>query len=165
MKAVRIVDLGVAFQVQFDAGKLFVEIGRQRDVVLAEGVVPVSQQFASATDQEAATAQQVTRRPHLAGIDVAHREGSAAQQSGDLFAVDLVVFGLATVDRSHVQGVAEHEGDLLLDAQIREPVPGEHAFGTDDQLFPIGLDGPQEILGAGSDPPRALDFTCLIAPT
>ena len=53
-----------------------------------------------------------------------------------------VVLGLAAVDGLHVQGVAEDEGDLLLVAQVGEPVPGEHALAGDDD---VGAEGRQHV--------------------
>jgi hypothetical protein len=46
----------------------------------------------------------------------------------------VVLFGLATVDRSHGQRVAEHEGDLLLDAQALNTVvcAGPRMVGVGD---------------------------------
>jgi len=42
------------------------------------------------------------------------------------------------VDGLHVQGVAQYEGDVMLGAQVGQPVPGEHALGGhDDALLPI----------------------------
>jgi hypothetical protein len=55
------------------------------------------------------------------------------------------------VNGFHVQGVAEHEGDVLLDTEIGDPVPGEHALGTDDEVVAIGLDGAQERLRVAGD--------------
>ena len=61
----------------------------------------------------------------------------------------LVVLGLAAVDGFHVQGVAEHEGDRLVLAEVGEPVPGEHALAADDEAVAEGRDGVEEGVGAG----------------
>ena len=42
--------------------------------------------------------------------------------------VDLIVFGFSSVDRFHVEGVAEDEWNVLFNTEIGDPVPGEHAF-------------------------------------
>jgi hypothetical protein len=52
----------------------------------------------------------------------------------------------AAVDGLHVQGVAEHERDLLGHAQIGEPVPTEDALDADDEVFSVGRDGVQKWL-------------------
>ena len=79
--------------------------------------------------------------PHGSGIDVGLREHAAAEQHGDFRGVDLIVFGLAAVDGFHGEGVSEHEGDALAGTQVREPVPREDAFDTDDQVLSLGRNG------------------------
>jgi hypothetical protein len=44
------------------------------------------------------------------------------------------------VDGLHVEGVAEHEGDALRLAQIRQPVPAEQALTGNDQAVAVGRD-------------------------
>ena len=44
--------------------------------------------------------------------------------------------------------MAEHEGDLVILAQIGQPVPGKHALAADDQALAIGLDRFEESVGA-----------------
>ena len=41
------------------------------------------------------------------------------------------------MDRLHGERVAEHEGDALGSAQIREPVPREHAFGGHNEVVAV----------------------------
>ena len=53
------------------------------------------------------------------------------------------------MDHLHVEGVAEDEGDLLVRAQIGEPVPGEHALGADDEPVAKRLDRVEEGGGRG----------------
>ena len=48
---------------------------------------------------------------------------------------------LAAVNGFHVQGVAEHEGDVLGLAQIAEPVPAEEALAGDHQAVAEGANG------------------------
>jgi len=67
--------------------------------------------------------------------------------------VDLVVLGLAAVHGLHRQGVAEHEGDALSGADIREPVPGEHALGRHDEILAVGGDDLEEGLRIRLDVP------------
>jgi len=40
----------------------------------------------------------------------------------------------------HVQGMPQHEGNVLARADIGNPVPGEDAFHRDHQFFPVGFD-------------------------
>lgn len=46
-------------------------------------------------------------------------------------------------------GVAQDESDFVQGAQIREPVPGEHAFAPDDEPVAKGLDGREKSVGLG----------------
>ena len=107
----------------------------------------VRQELATASHQKHPASDQVASGSHLARIDVAHRKRAATHESSNLLAVDLVILLLASVNGFHVQGVAEHELDVLIQAKIRQPVPGEHAFGADDQVFAKSLDGLQEVGG------------------
>src|SRR5207249_5025913 len=45
--------------------------------------------------------EEVPGRPHLRGRDISLREHAPTEQHGDFLGVDLVVFGLATVDCFH----------------------------------------------------------------
>jgi hypothetical protein len=47
--------------------------------------------------------------------------------------------------------VSEGEGDVLVLADVSEPVPGEHALGSDDRSIAVGLDGLEEELGIGAE--------------
>ena len=39
----------------------------------------------------------------------------------------------------HVEGVSEDEGDALACAEVREPVPGEHAPDRNDEVVAVTL--------------------------
>jgi hypothetical protein len=51
---------------------------------------------------------------------------------------------LALVDHPHVQGMAKDKRDLLLHAEVREPVPTVDALDGDDQILAERLDGKEE---------------------
>src|SRR4030043_1017592 len=53
---------------------------------------------------------------------------------------DLVVFGFSSMDGFHVEGMAEDEGDVLLCAEVSDPVPGEHTFDSDGNVLAVGVD-------------------------
>lgn len=55
-----------------------------------------------------------------------------------------VALGFAAVDGFHGPGVSEGKGDLLLVAEVGQPVPAVHAFAADDQALAEGLDGFEE---------------------
>ena len=121
---------------------------RRSEVVLMVGVLDVREQITAATDEVQPPPQQISRGAHRRGIDVGLGKIPAAQQRGDLEGIDLVVLGFPPVDGLHVKGVAEHELDPLPLTQIRQPVPGEHAFGGDDEVVAIGLRGCEKVLRA-----------------
>jgi len=43
--------------------------------------------------------------------------------------------------------VTEDKRDVLVGAEIGDPVPGEDAFDRDDEVIPVGSDGREEALG------------------
>jgi len=45
--------------------------------------------------------------------------------------------------------MAQDERDRLLGAEIGEPIPDEHALDGDDDILPVGLDGPEKSLRRG----------------
>jgi hypothetical protein len=45
------------------------------------------------------------------------------------------------MDGFHIEGVTEDEGDVLLCAQISDPVPGEDAFNGHHDIFSVSFDG------------------------
>jgi len=79
--------------------------------------------------------------------NIGYGQGASAKESSDLLGVDFVVFAFAAMDRLHVEGMAEDEGDCLLRAEVRKPIPDEHAFDGDDDILPVGFNGLEEGLG------------------
>ncbi len=51
------------------------------------------------------------------------------------------------MDRFHVERVPENEGDALLVAQIRKPVPGEDALDGHDEVIAVRCDEIEERAG------------------
>jgi hypothetical protein len=76
--------------------------------------------------------------------------------------VDLVVFGLAAMDRFHIECVPEDKRDPFLSTEVSEPVPGEDAFDGHDHLFPVGRDGLEKRLRTGFHVPVPQDLTVLV---
>jgi hypothetical protein len=58
--------------------------------------------------------------------------------------VDLIVFGLAPVDRLHAERVAQDEGNTFPGAEVGELVAGDDAFDADDEILPVGGHGVQK---------------------
>jgi hypothetical protein len=117
------------------------------EVVLAVGVLDVDEQLRPFSHDVISTAQQITGCAHGSGVGVGHREGASAEEGGDFFRIDSIVFAFAAMDSLHVEGMAQDEGDLFLDADIGEPVPDKHAFDGHRDIFAVWFDGPEECLG------------------
>src|SRR5262249_55421128 len=100
-------------------------LGEGRQVVLAVEYLQMGKEAGTLADEEVATAEQVAGLAHALGVDVGQGEVASPEETSDLVGGDLVVLGLGPVDGLHVQGVTDQEGDLLLGAQIRQPVPAE----------------------------------------
>jgi hypothetical protein len=94
-----------------------------------EGHADVGEQLAAPAHEEETATKQVACGPHATGIDIGHGKGTAS------------------VDGLHVEGAAENEGNVLLGAEVGEPVPAEDALDADDEVIAIGRDGPEEALG------------------
>jgi hypothetical protein len=48
------------------------------------------------------------------------------------------------MDRFHVKGMTENEGDVLLGTEVSDPVPGEHAFDSDHDVLAEGSNGTEK---------------------
>jgi len=55
------------------------------------------------------------------------------------------------MDCFHVEGMAENEGDVFLDTEISDPVPGEHAFDSDHDVLAEGSNGMEKSFRVGVD--------------
>jgi hypothetical protein len=97
-------------------------------VILAVGILDMSSELSAFAHQVDTASQQVAGGTHLSRIDIGLGEHATAQQCCNLLGIDRVVFGFAAVDGFHVEGVAQNEGNTLLDTEISEPVPREHTF-------------------------------------
>jgi hypothetical protein len=138
---------GNAFVVEF-ARQFFV---KGRKVVLGVGVEDVAHQQAALAHQVGPPSQKITRCPHFCRVRICHGKGTALEQFGDLIGIDLVVFGLAAMDGLHVQGVSQYEGDMMFGAKISHPIPGKHAFDTNNDVLKKGKDDIEQQSGIGLD--------------
>jgi hypothetical protein len=69
------------------------------------------------------------------------------------------------VDGLHVEGVAEHERDLVLSTEVGDPVPGKHAFDADDEPIAERLDGAEQGFGPGRQLAVEVDGAVVIEDT
>jgi len=58
--------------------------------------------------------------------------------------------------------MAKHKRNGFTVTQVGQPVPDEHAFDGDDDVFPVRLDGPQKGLRIGADVFVQHRVSCLI---
>jgi hypothetical protein len=112
-----------------------------------------------------ASAQQVSGSAHLGRIDIGLREHPAAQQKGDFMGINLVVFGLATMDGLHIEGMTEDKWDTLFSTEVGQPVPGEHTFGSHDEPIAVGGDGLEKCLRGRFHVPVQQRLTGLVEDT
>jgi len=61
--------------------------------------------------------------------------------------------------------VPEDKGDVLTSAQIGKPVPGEDAFDSNYDIFPVSGNCSQKYFRVRSDVPLEFDFSFLIEDT
>jgi hypothetical protein len=76
---------------------------------------------------------------------------TTSEQGSDLKGVDPIVFGFSSVNRFHVEGMAENKGDVLLDTEIGDPVPGEHAFDSHHDVLTEGSNDAEQSIRVGVD--------------
>jgi hypothetical protein len=48
------------------------------------------------------------------------------------------------MDRFHIEGMAQNEGDVFLGTEIGDPVPGEHAFDGNHDVLTEGSNGTEK---------------------
>ena len=71
-------------------------------VILAVGVLDVSQEISSSAHEVVTSAQEVSGGSHLWWVDIGLGYQAGLEECGDLAGVDPVVFGLPAVYGSHV---------------------------------------------------------------
>ena len=91
--------------------------------VLTVGVLDMSQELGPVAHAMHPAAEQVPGRPHLGRIDIGLGQHATAEQHGDLLGVELIVLGLAPMDRLHGEGVAQDKGKALTGAEVGHPGP------------------------------------------
>jgi hypothetical protein len=122
-----------------------------REIALAVGILDVAEQIGPTAYEVGSTSEQISGSAHLSWIDVGLGDHAAAQESGDLAGVDLVVLGFAPMNGFHVKSVAQDEGDAFVGAQVSDPVPGEDALNCDGDVVTVGCDGSEEWFRLGGD--------------
>jgi hypothetical protein len=75
------------------------------------------------------------------------------------------VFGFATVDGFHVEGVPKAKRQPLSSTQVSKPVPREETFNSDDNSLSIGGNGLEQRLRACGQIPMHHDLPVVIQNT
>lgn len=70
-----------------------------------------------------AAAQEITRGAPPARGDRGLGHESATSERRDLVGIDAVVLGFAAMNRPHIEGMSQHEGNSLVLAELSEPGP------------------------------------------
>ena len=89
--------------------------------------------FGPATDEIVTTPQQIAGSAHGLWIDVRQWEIAAADQLGNFFGIDPVVFRFSAVNSFHIQCMAEDKRYALVGTKVGQPVqsdkmPATHVF-------------------------------------
>src|SRR5439155_25183020 len=76
--------------------------------------------------------------------------------------VDCVVCRLPTVAGLHREGMTEDKRDPMFRTEVRQPVPGKQACGSQDDLIAGGRDSLEQRFWGGGHVPVSPCFTGLI---
>jgi hypothetical protein len=85
------------------------------------------------------------------GIGVGQGEVTALEESGDGLGVVSVALGFAAVDGFHGPGVSEGEGEVVIAAEVGQPVPAVHALAADYDSVAEGRNGVEEGFGGDAE--------------
>jgi len=107
----------------------------------AVGMVPMGQELTACAGQGHAPPPQVAGRAQRGGIDLGLREQPAAQPPSDLMGIDLVVFGLAAMDRLPRERMTEDKRHTWCSPAVCKPVPSQQACGSEDDRRAVGGQG------------------------
>jgi hypothetical protein len=134
-------------------------------VILAVGLLAVGSSLRPCAHQLQPPPEEIAGRPPRGGRHRGLREPPTTAQDGNLVRVDLVVFGLATMDRLHRERVAEHKRNPFARTEISQPIPGEETFDADDQSCAVGRDGLQKRCWASGHVPVEQNLSTLVEDT
>jgi len=109
--------------------------------VLTLGMVHMGHQCRALAPQVGAAASEGASRTHGSGRDRGLREQAATEQAGHLWGIALRVFGFATVQSLHREGMPQDTGHALLCTELSQPVPGTHKRDGHDEPLAVWGDG------------------------
>src|SRR5215471_12131645 len=104
-------------------------------------MVHMGHQCRTLAPQVGAAASEGASRTHGSGRDRGLREHAATEQAGHLWGIALRVFGFATVQSLHREGMPQDTGHALLCTELSQPVPGTHTRDGHDEPLAVWGDG------------------------
>lgn len=107
-------------------------------------ILHMRKEFSSFSGKVISSSEEVSGRAHFRRLDLGHGHHTAAKKYCDLMGVYFVVLGLASVNGFHVQGMTKDKRDILFGTEIGNPVPGEYAFYSNDDVFSERSNGLQK---------------------
>ena len=126
------------------------------------GVLDMGNEFSPFPGKMGSSSEEVPGSAHVGGIHIGHWHHAASEEGCYLIGVDLVVFGLAAMNGFHVECMAKDKGDLLISAEISNPVLGEDALNGNDNVLTIGSNGLQKDIRVCLDVTVQEDLSLLI---
>ena len=126
------------------------------------GVLDMSNELSPLSCEVSATPEQIPGGAHVGRIHIGHGHHATPKQGCYLICVYFVVLGFAAMDGFHIESVAQDEGNILFTAEIGEPVPGEDALNSHDDVLSKRSDSLQEGVGICFDVPVQDDFAFLV---
>jgi hypothetical protein len=107
------------------------------------------QEFRALAPQRGAAPEPVTGGTPLGRIDGRLGEPPPAPQSGTVWRVDRVVFGLPPGKGCHGEGRSQDEGHPFVSPKIGQPLPGAETLDRDPEAATAGGDGLEPGFGCG----------------
>jgi hypothetical protein len=101
-------------------------------------------------------------RAHRSRRDRGRREPATAEQDDNLVGSDPIVFGFATVDGFHREGMPQDKSQALLCAQVGEPIPGQQALDGHDEPHAVRGDGLEKGFWSGLHVAVQQDFSLVM---
>lgn len=143
MVAVKVVSDALTIEL---VGDLLFKVG---EVELMFAVLDVTQEFGAFAHKEGPSSEKIAGGTKRSGVNIGDREHAALEQGGDAPGIHAVVLDLGAVDSAHVEGMAKDELDVMVIAEISEPVPVKCRFDADDEVLAVGLESVKDHVGIG----------------
>ena len=131
-------------------------------VILVIGVLDMGDELSPFSGEMTATPEQIPGGAHVGRIHIGHGHHTTTQQGRYLIGVDFIVLGLASMYCFHIQNMSQNEWDILLCAEVCDPVPREDTFYSNNDIFTVRSYGFQKDIGTCFDIPMQDDLSLLV---